>query len=187
MITLQEPHMGLNAEQNTKHVDMRVTRVVPRYQPAAEILDSVVAAASAIEGGRFRNLVFRCHGSPAHLFIGTGIGANHTNLFRRLRGKVDKIWFHACRVARSTPGAHLRKDGHRFCSRVAVVANCYVVASTERQVISRDYQLRSLPYGQIDSFEGLVLTYDRSGRVSRSRRFPSTYRRSAQEFARNPD
>jgi hypothetical protein len=71
-----------------------------------------------------------------------------------------------------------------FCSEIAKAAQCYVVASTELQVIGSN---RTLPYGCLDTYEGLVLSYGPDGSVTWSHRYPSTYKRGTGGWAKNPD
>ncbi len=119
-----------------------------------------------------KNLILNCHGSPGHLSLGQGIGQADIYVFRGIGSLVEKIWIRACCVAgRNDQNQRLGND---FCSGLARSARCYVVASTELQI---EYTHRFLPYGQLDSFEGLVLTYGPNGNLSLSQRFPSTYRR----------
>src|SRR5262249_7952883 len=124
---------------------------------------------------------------PGFLQLGEGIGAADTDLFRAWRGLVDKIWLRACLVARivgpSTAsegdGAFISAlgmngDGHRFCSNLAKAAQCYLVVGTELQA-SRYSQTAPLPYGQLDTYEGLVLSYHPDGAIGWSHRYPSVY------------
>jgi hypothetical protein len=71
-----------------------------------------------------------------------------------------------------------------FCSEIAQAAQCYVVASTELQVIGVN---RVLPYGCLDTYEGLVLSYSPDGSVSWSHRYPSTYQQSGGGWHQNSD
>ena len=52
---------------------------------------------------------------------------------------------------------------------------CYLVVGTELQVSSRYSATNPVPYGQLDSYEGLVLSYNPSGVIDWSRRYPSVY------------
>ena len=71
-----------------------------------------------------------------------------------------------------------------FCCEIAKAAECYVVASTELQVIGVN---RVLPYGHLDTYEGLVLSYGPGGNVTWSHRYPSTYALSGGGYHQNPD
>ncbi|WP_305984645.1 hypothetical protein [Roseibium sp. MMSF_3544] len=62
-------------------------------------------------------------------------------------------------------------DGHAFIRAFARLTGCYVVAATEMQASNR----QSYPHGQMDSYEGLVLSYDPQGTISWRRRYPSLY------------
>lgn len=54
-------------------------------------------------------------------------------------------------------------------SGFARLTGCYVVASTEMQVSAR----RSYTKGQMDNFEGLVMTYGPDGTIRSQHRYPS--------------
>jgi len=116
------------------------------------------------------NVVINCHGSPGHLLLGEGIGRNDVQLFARWRGLVEKIWIVACKAAYiKSKGSNT--DGNIFCSELAKHAECYVVAGTETQWFRTSY-----PFGKIDSFEGLVLSYGPNGDVTWSHRYPSSWK-----------
>ena len=151
---------------------------VPATKPAREIAEWIRLVAASAPGGRLKNVVFSCHGSPGHILIGTGIGVSDVPDFARLvvsgRPMVAKFWFRCCKVARIAV-AGTGTDGHRFCSAFARTTKAYVVASTELQWS----QPRTLPFGQLDGFEGLVLSYDPSGSISWQHRYRSGWYDSA--------
>lgn len=182
MITLEEPHMGLNDSRTPNKVQMWVTTNVKPTTTLQHILEYVASTARSAPGGRLKNLVFRCHGAPAFLQCGTGIGRADAARFVAWRRLVDKIWVAGCGVAYhdSLPGPRNRcapgvaaGDGDAFCSEIARAAECYVVASTEIQVSGSGV---TFPYGKLDTFEGLTLSYGPDGRISWRHRYPSTYR-----------
>ena len=188
MITLASPHMGLNDPRAPATVRMWNTWKVKKAETPSHIINWVAAVARGAPGGKLKNLVFSCHGNASYLEMGKGFNRSHTGLFRGLAGLVDKIWFRACLVARiKKPGGAKFGDGNLFCSEIARAAKCYVVASTELQV---EVTGRVLPYGQLDTFEGLVLSYGPKGNVAWSKRYESTYQRDASDpgsWTRNPD
>lgn len=189
MIKLDGPHMGLNDSRSTNQVRMWNTWNVTTTESIEHMIGWVASVARGAPGGKLRHVVFRCHGSPAYLHCGAGIGRSDTARFQAWRGLVDKIWFSACLVASITPSTcgsagPASGDGNLFCSEIARAARCYVVASTELQVIGVN---RVLPYGCLDTFEGLVLSYAPDGSASWNQRYPSTYRRASGGYARNPD
>ena len=47
-------------------------------------------------------------------------------------------------------------DGNMFCCEISKAANCYVYASTETQWATSG---ATLPFGMLDTFEGLLLCY----------------------------
>lgn len=175
MIDIAQPAMGLNDRVNHHiHVQMWNTYDVSPDHTAEHIANCVVTVARSAEGGRLRNVVFSCHGGPAQIQIGQGFNMGNIDLFSRWRGLVDKIWIRCCQVAYiAGTGPAATNDGNIFCSRMAQQAACYVVASTELQVGAVG---RVLPYGQIDTYEGLVLCYGPSGNITWQHRYPSTYR-----------
>jgi len=175
MITIAQPAMGLNDRVDHHiHVHMRNTWDVPKKTTAERITEHVASVARAVPGGRLRNVVFSCHAAPAEILIGTGFNIGNVGLFSRWRGLVDKIWLRCCQVAYiAGTGPAATKDGNVFCSRMAQEAGAYVVASTELQAGADG---RELPYGQLDTYEGLVLSYGPAGNITWQHRYPSTYR-----------
>ncbi|MEO3432300.1 hypothetical protein [Inquilinus sp. CAU 1745] len=191
MITLEEPHMGLNDSRTPNEVQMWNTWNVTQTETVQHMLDWVAEVARGAPGGKLKNLVFRCHGAPAYLHCGAGIRRTDTPRFSAWRGLIEKIWFSACQVGYITPHngrgcapGPAQGDGNMFCSEIAQAAQCHVVASTELQVIGLD---RTLPYGKLDTFEGLVLSYNPAGQVSWRHRYPSTYEVETGRWVRNPD
>lgn len=183
MITLEAPHMGLNDSRAPAKVRMWNTWAVKKTDTPGHIINWVAAVARGAPGGKLKNVVFSCHGNASSLEMGKGFNRTHTGLFRGWAGLVEKIWFRACLVARIKKTA----DGNLFCSEIAKAAKCHVVASTELQV---GFTGRVLPYGQLDTFEGLVLSYGPKGNVTWSNRYDSTYQRDAKDagsWTRNPD
>jgi hypothetical protein len=180
--------MGLNDQRSTNKVQMWNTWNVTTVETVDHMLGWVAEVAKGAPGKRLKNVVFRCHGAPAYLQCGAGIRRADTGKFSAWLGLVDKIWFSACQVAYISPGPGTGPastgDGNMFCSEIAHAAQCYVVASTELQVIGVN---RVLPYGCLDTYEGLVLSYSPSGIVSWSHRYPSTYPQAGGGWHKNPD
>ncbi len=188
MIHLESPHMGLNDSRSTNSVQMWNTWNITTTETVQHMVDWVAEVAGSAPGGKLKNVVFRCHGAPGYLQAGAGIRRENVARFSAWRDLVDKVWFSACLVARipapAAQGAGGGSSGHVFCQEFARAAQCYVVAPTELQVIGRN---RTLPYGCLDTFEGLVLSYNPQGEVSWSHRYPSTYEHWYGGWARNAD
>ncbi|MGH7783442.1 MAG: hypothetical protein ACREO5_06350 [Candidatus Binatia bacterium] len=189
MITLEGPHMGLNDRRSWSKVQMWNTCSVAETESREHIIEHVANIAGRAPGGKLKNLVFSCHGSAGYVQMGQAFDRSHASMFRAWTGLVEKIWFHCCSVARiTTPNSPSFGDGNLFCSEVARAAGCYVVASTETQVGATG---RVLPYGRLDTFEGLVLVYGPNGGVMpNANRHPSTYLRNPSDpgsWAQNPD
>ena len=191
MIFLEEPHMGLNDSRSTNKVQMWNTWDVKTTDTVEHILAWVAEVAKKAPGGKLKNVVFRCHGAPAYLQCGAGIRRADTAKFKAWRGLVDKIWFSACLVGYIAPGTSgaagpASGDGNMFCCEISKAAECHVVTPTELQVIGAN---RVLPYGHIDTYEGLVLSYSPpDGKITWSHRYPSTFDRGAgRGWVKNPD
>jgi hypothetical protein len=179
MITIEQPALGLNSHHDHHvHVRMWNTGDVPASKPAVEIAEWIRLVAVSAPGGRLRNVVISCHGSPGQIQLGTGIGPADIPAFSRLvvggNPLVDKFWFRCCQVAR-IPSSSTATSGHQFCSSFASTTKAYVVASTELQWSHG----RTLPFGQLDGFEGLVLSYGPNGRITWSHRYRSGWRDSS--------
>jgi hypothetical protein len=142
--------MALNAV-NVPGPDYKMwnTWQVPKTKTPAEILNWVAAVAKGAGGGRLNALVINCHGSPARLGIGTGIGWSEVNSFKLISGLLDDIYIVACNVV-SFSGA---RDGNLFCSEIAKSAGANVFASNATQSTGL---WPALPYGKIDGYEGQV-------------------------------
>jgi hypothetical protein len=176
--------MGVNDPRAPAKVRMWNTWDIKKTDKRQKIINWVAAVARSAPGGKLKNVVFSCHGNAAFLEMGEGFHRAHTGMFRAWSGLVDKVWFRACAVARIKTGG---SNGNIFCSEIARAAKCYVVASTENQV---DVDGRVLPYGQLDTFEGLVLSYGPDGKPSWSKRYTSTYQRDPKNpgsWTYNPD
>lgn len=188
MISLESPHMGLNDSRAPVMVQMWNTWNVGLTETPDHMTAWVAEVARGAPGGKLKHVVLSCHGNASYLQMGQGIDRSHTGLFARWAGKVEKIWFRACLVGFiRNPGAPVTGDGNLFCSEIAKSAQCYVVVSTELQTEATG---RVLPYGQLDTFEGLVLSYGPGGDVTWSQRYPSAYQRDPANpgsWTRNPD
>lgn len=186
MISIQYPHMGLNDERAPVFVRMWNTWKVTQSDTPDHIVDWTASVARSAPGGKLKEIVISCHGAPGFLQLGTGIGLAQVGLFSRWQGLVDKVWIRACLVARITGPAtasegdgafigalNLNGDGHRFCTQLAQTLRCYLVVGTELQS-SRQYSATNpVPFGMLDTYEGLVLSYHPDGTIGWSRRYSS--------------
>jgi len=180
MITLEQPSLALNDERHGHMtVQMWETKFIKKSDTVDYILNLVASMAKNAPGGKLKNVVFSCHGDPAYLRMGEGFGLPDTMRFAHWRGLVEKIWIRACQVA-FVESKGTTADGNLFCSEIARYARCYVVASTEiqytrptiRESFFNNFH-HKLPFGQLDSFEGLVLSYGPSGKITWSHRYDS--------------
>lgn len=171
MITLEAPHMALNSNNMPCIYQMwntwgwfGTTQISGSELPS-KIVKWVAVVARGAPGGKLKNLVINCHGAPGYLELGTGFSRRNVGLFTEWKGLVEKIWISACSVAFiEKPGTD--EDGNLFCGALAKNVGCYVVVATEMQRSKN----QAYPYGKIDGFEGLVLSYGPDG-VTWSRRY----------------
>ncbi len=182
MFTLEQPSMALNStEISWSKILMWNTWEVDRAQSREHIVEWVATVANGAPGGKLKNVVINCHGLPGWVGIGQGFNLHHLGLFQQWAGKVGKIWFVACLVARIPDSQMLASltatypgfgagDGNVFCSNLAQNARCYVYASTEEQRNRGGYTI-----GQMPTFEGLCLSYSPNGQVSWSHRYSSNW------------
>lgn len=185
MISVESPSMVLNDSRAAVAYSMDVTRTVEATTSCQAMVDLILAAARTSQGGKLKNLVFTAHGLPGSFQLGVGLNEASMAPFAGINGKVFKIWFRGCLVGRiidsqtasQGDGAALQAygitsgNGHEFCANFARLTGCYVVAATEMQASNR----QSYPPGVMDSYEGLVLSYDPHGAISWQRRYPSLY------------
>lgn len=164
MITISPPHAALNDPRAPAIAHMRYTYYVGRTESRQDIIERIVHAASLTPHDRLNNVVISCHGNASYLQLGQGFNAGNASMFSAWRGKVRKVWLRACLVGRSDA------SGHSLPAGIARAARCHVVASTESQL---EVANRRLPYGRLDTFEGLVVNFAPSGRVTWQQRYPS--------------
>lgn len=163
MITIGSTAVAVNDSRSNMTLRMdRIISVRPSWS-VGYILNRIVSHTTS---GPVQNVVFNCHGSPGFLQMGVGIRQRHTRLFRRLRGKVEKIWLYAC-----SPAA--RTIGKNFCSSMARAVGCYVVASPDTQwETAAEMAPGGLPPNTLDSFEGKVISFGPGGTVTWTRSYP---------------
>ena len=178
MITIPPTHVALNDPRAPAFARMRFSYYVGRTESREAVVARVVRAAKLFPARRIDNVVVSCHGNPGSLELGEGFQTHHAALFRAWRGLVSRVWLRACRVARNDA------FGHSLASGMARAAGCYVIASTELQT---EVGARVLPYGELDTFEGLVVCFNPVGGVTWQSRFPSTYVDHNGLWTRNPD
>jgi hypothetical protein len=83
--------MGLNDSRSTNRIQMWNTWNVTTTETVEHMITWIGAVAQNAPGGKLKHLVFRCHGAPAFLQCGAGIGRGDTGKFSILRGLIDKI------------------------------------------------------------------------------------------------
>lgn len=160
MITIPQPSMALNAQGVPgPYYRMWNSWTVPPSTAASHVLGwtaSVGAAAKAKYPDNEFNVVINCHGAPARMALGSGIGWAQVPLFSLWAPMVDNIYIVACEVVSFTGAG----DGNLFCGAIAKQAACNVFASNHTQTTGA---WPYIPYGKIDGFEGNVWMWDSSG------------------------
>ena len=142
--------MALNAaDVPGPHYKMWNTWEIPASEDPNHILGWASAVAKGASGGKLNALVFNSHGSPAHLYMGTGIGWPQVASFSMLAGLVDEIYIIACQVVSFTGAG----DGNLWCGAIAKAAKAMVYASNAKQSTGL---WPWIPYGNIDGYEGKV-------------------------------
>ena len=83
---------------------------------------------------------------------------------------IGEIYVVACKAAEiSNPGTSLDGDGNLFCCEIAKNAGADVYASTATQSPGLWNDLRGIPYGKIDNYEGDVYRWRADGSCQRVR------------------
>jgi hypothetical protein len=181
MIKVPFPHMALNTDDvpGTHYKMWNTWDQIRVSESPGHILDWVAhVAAVDTPGGHLETLIINCHGYERKgvglgfgLALGAGIQRRNTPLFSKLRDSsgnalVKNIWITACGTASiSIPtlgGSLLDGDGNLFCCEIAKQSGAYVTAATTFQY---DDSYFGIPYGYIDNWEGLILTYGPLGNV----------------------
>ncbi len=183
MYRLSRPSMALNDPRNHKRFQLANTWDVSRTETRTHMAEWVAHVARTSDGHKLKNLVLNCHGAPGFLEMGEGIRSSDLEVFRPWQGLIDKIWIPACRIAAIPASGSGEADGNVFCSRLAKIVGCYVVASTETQCSS----VGNIPRDMMPSYEGLILSYGPEGNVTWSDRNPSTYDLSGGACYQVPD
>lgn len=163
MITIEQPAMALNDVRDYDLAQMWNTRTVQPSDKRDNIINATADVARGAPGGKLKNIVVCCHANPAYLQLGEGFSKQHTYMFKKWKGLVDFIYFRGCSLAAG--------EGYLFCMEIAAYAKCYVVASTKVQYT---YQNRLLPFGKLDIYEGMTITFDPSGKAVVKLRFDET-------------
>lgn len=113
--------------------------------------------------------------AKGNLYIGPGKGGIcRTDLtsFEQLRGRVKRIEFHSCLVARIGPcheaNGHASYDGNAFCYQLAQRTAAEVVASIHLQYYWTGTQAAGMHFG---NWNGLRFTWGPAGNIIETRQF----------------
>jgi hypothetical protein len=150
MYTIPQPALSLNDTRTLSIFPQWATEIVTPWTTRDNVIQRLVAAARRAPGGKLTNVIVHCHGAPGFLQMGQGFHAQHSHLFAPWRGKVGKIWIHACRIA-SGP------LGDEMCRAIAATTACTLFASTYRQfnnIGAVGGPAHRYPMGVLDEFEG---------------------------------
>ncbi|WP_128562752.1 hypothetical protein [Methylobacterium crusticola] len=171
MIKLERPSMAINDPRCDTKYQAWNTWYIQATETREHILEWTRKVAVDAPGGKLKNLIIHCHGSPGRMMLGQGFDRSNVGMFTKFNEGgtpvVEKIWLHVCEIAKiGTAGG--ASDGNLFCSALAKSANCYVVASN---LVQSHKGSHTYPPDQIDSFEGLVMSYGPEGNVTWSSRY----------------
>lgn len=159
MYKIPQPALSLNDTRTHSIFPQWATEIVRPDATRSNIIQRVVTAAGRLPSGRITNVIVHCHGAPGFLQMGQGFRAQHAHLFEPWRGKVEKIWIHACRVAAGVLGDEM-------CRAIAATTACTVYASTYRQfnvIGAVNGPAHRYPTGVLDEFEGAVKHFGPDG------------------------
>lgn len=186
MITIASPSVALNDDRSPILYYMDHDIAVHPDDSQQAIVDSVLSICERQDGGAIQELVVNTHGLPGSLLLGTGLNVNTLGPWQGLRGRVSKIWFTGCLVARVMPAdpssgdySALRQanvtrgNGDAFMQAFAISTGAYCLAPTEIQGSGYNRTDWPCPRGRIDTYEGLLLSYNPRGRLHWRRRYPS--------------
>ncbi len=181
MYRLARPNMAINdprvsLDSYVRRYRMQYTWDVSHNQTASHMIERIALAAQRSQGRKLKNLVLNGHGGPGSVLVGAGFDNSNVALFEHLNGMVEKIWLPNCKVAQGSQGT-------TFCGAMSRGIGGYVVAPTERQCETVTEQ----PYDMMTSFEGLVLSFGPSGRITWRGRNPSTYLNGSNACVAVPD
>ena len=185
MFQVESPSMAVNDNRAPVSYQMDSTINIGAGTSITQIVENILSNIDQSGTSRISNLVLCAHGFPGRFQLGTGLNLLTMGPFERIRGKVTRIWFRGCLIARiidsqtSTQGdasalQHFgvtEGDGHVFISQFARLTGCYVIAPTEMQ----GSRAATYPRGVMDAYEGLVLRYSPQGEIVWRRRYPSLY------------
>lgn len=166
MISMKQSSLVLHSHDVPGYkYKMWATWTVPDQMPVATLVDWIIWAIDHSPELYLKNVIINCHGRSGHLKIGAGIGASDLDPFKRLRNKgaIGTIWIVACEVSsgKYTPNACPvdSDNGPYFCSRLAEMAGCDVIAADKSQYVDIGFYLAFCPWGHIDDYEGNVYRY----------------------------
>ena len=166
MYTIPQPALSLNDTRTLSIFPQWATEIVTPGATREDVIQRAVAAARRAPGGKLTNVIIHCHGASGFLQMGQGFRAEHSHLFEPWRGKVGKIWIHACRVA-SGP------MGDEMCRAIAATTACTLFASTYRQfnnIGAVGGPAHRYPMGVLDEFEGDVKHFGPDGSLISTKR-----------------
>jgi len=171
MIRLKQPSLVLHSHNvpGYKYV-METSWKMPQSATPSDIVSWILYARNHSSELMLKNVVINSHGSPGYVHTGKnssgdcGIGIESIGAFKELRGKdIGTIWIVACSVASNNKW----RNGKHFCSELAKVSGCGVVAADATQHVDTSFYLRLCPSNCIDDYEGGVYYWGADGSESR--------------------
>jgi hypothetical protein len=171
MIHLSQPALALHAHDlvnipkgfRTYLYKMQITWNMPKGMYAENVVNWIEVALGQTPEQRLNHVVINCHGDPGVLYVGGELSVVTLNVgtvgcFGRLGTKeIGTIWLTACRAARGF-------KGEWFCSEMAKLVGCDVVAATDAQFVEDKFYQTKNQYAQISELEGTAYRFSPSGK-----------------------
>jgi hypothetical protein len=162
MITISQPALALHScDVKGFLYQMRTTWYLPSGATAQNVVNWIGFAVDHAPELELRNVVINSHGGAGKIFIGgrpnPPITIKDVGLFSQLRAKdIGTLWIVGCEVA-------MGSSGLQFCTQLATVLGCDVVAADDDQFVEGRYDRGNTPFGTIDDFEGTAYRFSPSG------------------------
>lgn len=127
--------------------DLEINIWMSEHEEAGSILDK-------IRKHELYDLVINCHGDAGYISFGEYMSWKNVHLFERLKGRVERVFFTSCSVARVKTAKEKKQqenkfngDGMYFCRNVAYwsKANVYASDSLIKQVDTKKGHVKRLP------------------------------------------
>jgi Domain of unknown function (DUF4347) len=161
MISLTQPALALSSfDAPGYEFNMWRTWKMPKSAKSRDVIYWISYACDIAPELMLKHVVLNTHGYDGGIVTGKGGSVNESNVmdFSPLRAKdIGTIWLLGCEVAATGKGL-------RFCSQIAKIAGCDVIAG---DVTQESWNAVAgtvfMPSGNIDDYEGNVYRFGPDG------------------------